>query len=353
MPGPDFAARLIAWQRSHGRHDLPWQGTRDPYRIWVSEIMLQQTQVATVIPYYQRFMLRFPDVATLAAAAEDEVLAQWSGLGYYARARNLHKAARVIVDAYGGRFPSDSSALAALPGMGRSTAAAVAVFAFGQRAAILDGNVKRVLARHAGVAGWPGDRQVQARLWRIAEDRLPGQEVETYTQGLMDLGATVCTRSRPACDRCPVQEDCVAHRAGRTGELPSPRPRRPLPERATALLVLLAGDEVLLEKRPPTGVWGGLWSLPETTLEEDGFTQARRLGYHPLRCQTLPPLVHDFTHFRLRMWPRLVQVQAARGVAEAGRLWLPLEELKGAALPAPVRRLLEQITKERPWQTPP
>ncbi|MEO1766335.1 A/G-specific adenine glycosylase [Thiobacter aerophilum] len=349
MASDDFATRIIAWQRRHGRHDLPWQGTRDPYRIWVSEIMLQQTQVATVIPYYQRFLARFPDVATLAATDEEAVLAHWSGLGYYARARNLHRAAQEIVAHHQGRIPADPRTLAALPGMGRSTAAAVAVFAFGTRAAILDGNVKRVLSRHAGIAGWPGDKRVEAQLWAVAEARLPQQEVGGYSQGLMDLGATICTRARPACALCPVHEDCVARHTGRTGELPSPRPRKPLPERAVAVLVLLAGDAVLLEKRPATGVWGGLWSLPEALMEEDCAQVALRLGQRPLRSRALPAFMHDFTHFRLRIEPHLVEVQPVRQVAEPGRLWLPLSELQGAALPAPVRRLLKGVAEERAW----
>jgi A/G-specific adenine glycosylase len=340
-----FARRIIRWQRRHGRHHLPWQGTRDPYRIWVAEIMLQQTQVATVIPYYQRFIARFPDVYALAAAEEEAVLAHWSGLGYYARGRNLHRAARVVVERYGGHFPSQPDALAALPGMGRSTAAAVAVFAYGVRAAILDGNVKRVLARHAGVDGWPGEKSVENRLWRIAEARLPSRNVEAYTQGLMDLGALLCTR-RPDCGRCPVSADCVALAQGRVAELPTPRPARALPEREVAVLVLTDGNAVLLEKRPPTGVWGGLWSLPEGAPGEDAASAARRLGYGAGEWRELAPLTHTFTHFRLRLLPRVVRVSRNPGVCEPGRLWLPWTEVRRAALPSPVLRLLVAVSRE-------
>src|SRR5215510_12035496 len=266
---PDLAAKLIAWQKRHGRHDLPWQGTRDPYAIWLSEIMLQQTQVATVIPYYLRFLARFPDVRQLAAAPLDEVMRLWSGLGYYSRARNLHRAAGIIAAEHGGRFPRRFEAVAALPGVGRSTAAAICVFAYGQRHAILDGNVKRVLARQRGVKGYAGEKKVADRLWQEAEDLLPRRSVEAYTQGLMDLGATVCTRSRPRCPAYPVHTSCVAHHRGWVGKLPAPRPRKRLPHKRTIMLALVRAGEVLLEKRPPSGVWGGMWCLPETARKTD------------------------------------------------------------------------------------
>lgn len=252
----DFSARLIAWQRRHGRHDLPWQ-VADPYRIWLSEIMLQQTQVETVIPYYRRFLERFPDVASLAAARQDEVLALWSGLGYYARARNLHAAARQVIAGHAGVFPGDYASLVDLPGVGRSTAAAIAVFARGERRAILDGNVKRVLCRVFGVEGWPGERAVENRLWALAEALLPKTDIGRYTQGLMDLGATLCRRGRPDCQACPYQDDCLARRQGRIAELPAARPRRGLPEKATRMLVLRHAGALLFEKRPASGIWGG------------------------------------------------------------------------------------------------
>lgn len=320
-----FAPRLIAWQRGHGRHDLPWQGTRDPYRIWLAEVMLQQTQVETVIPYYRRFLARFADVSSLAAATEDEVLRLWSGLGYYARGRNLHAAARAV--AARGGFPRSAEGLEALPGVGRSTAAAIAVFAFGRRAAILDGNVKRVLARRFGVQGAKAQ-------WELAVKLLPQRGVRAYTQALMDLGATVCTRSRPACGRCPVAQACVARREGRIAELPAARARKPLPLRRANWFVYVRGGEVLLERRPGTGLWGGLWAFPEA-----------RLPATP-RGHKLAPLEHGFTHFRLRAQPWLCRLRRSTPEA-AGRLWLDMTQATGAAVPAPVRRLLRSLLAGR------
>lgn len=340
-----FAPRLIAWQKQHGRHALPWQGGKqgDAYPVWLSEIMLQQTQVETVIPYFQRFLARFPDLASLAAADQDAVLGHWSGLGYYSRARNLHAAARRIVAEHGGRFPGDIDAMLALPGIGRSTAAAIAAFAFGERRAILDGNVKRVLARVFGIEGWPGERAVENRLWALAEVLLPEDEIQAYTQGLMDLGATVCTRGRPRCEVCPFDEDCIANRLGRQRELPAARPKKALPEKSTAMLVLLNAGEVLLEKRPDSGIWGGLWSLPECGQEEDPLQAAHRLGYRAQLSGELPAFDHVFTHFRLNIQPWCLQVHRQPASAEPGRIWLPLGELEGAALPTPVRRILAAL----------
>lgn len=342
VPERDFAGRLIAWQRRYGRHDLPWQGCRDPYGLWVSETMLQQTQVGTVVPYFERFLARFPDVGTLAAAEEDAVLALWSGLGYYSRARNLHRAARLVMERHGGRFPRTARELEALPGIGRSTAAAIAVFSAGERRAILDGNVKRVLARCFGVAGYPGDAPVRKRLWGLAESLLPERDIEIYTQGLMDLGATVCVR-RPLCDRCPVAGQCVARRDGRVAELPSPRPRRPSPQRETLMLLLLRQGEILLEKRPAPGLWGGLWSLPEAAPGENLRELClRRFGAEIAESEELPALDHAFTHFRLRIHPRRARAgTAARAAREPGTMWVNVEDALGAALPAPVRRLIQ------------
>ena len=306
-----FAEKLVAWQRRAGRHDLPWQGTRDPYRIWLSEVMLQQTQVAAVIPYYERFLKKYPTVESLARADEEEVLQLWSGLGYYARGRNLHAAAREIAR---NGFPKD---LATLPGVGRSTAAAIAVFAFGERAAILDGNAKRVLARVFGVPE-PD--------WDLAERELPARDVATYTQALMDLGATVCTR-RPDCARCPLKRSCVGRREGRTAELPAPRRKKALPLRRTTWLVLKSSDEVLLERRPSHGIWGGLWCFPE-----EPAAGGRRLA----------PIEHGFTHFRLRIQPVLREVRK-RSAAGPSRRWMRLAEAASAAVPTPVRRLLSSL----------
>ncbi|NTV94481.1 MAG: A/G-specific adenine glycosylase [Thiobacillus sp.] len=339
----DFAPRLIHWQRGHGRHDLPWQ-VSDPYTVWVSEIMLQQTQVDTVIPYYARFMARFPDLAGLAAAPEHDVLALWSGLGYYARARNLHAAALKVMAEHGGVFPRDVEAIAALPGIGRSTAAAIAAFSFGERRAILDGNVKRVFCRLFGVDGWPGDKKVENRLWQLAEALLPADGIRPYTQGLMDLGATLCRRSRPDCPRCPFTDDCIAHRDGRQAELPTARPRKALPEKATVMLVLRRAGEILLEKRPPTGIWGGLWSLPECSPDEDPVAAARRLGYAAEPLAELPGLSHTFSHFRLAIQPKALAVAPRQdGAREPGTLWLTPAEARQAALPTPVRRIIDSL----------
>ncbi|HMM47941.1 MAG TPA: A/G-specific adenine glycosylase [Thiobacillaceae bacterium] len=338
-----FASRIIDWQRRHGRHDLPWQAGRDPYRIWLSEIMLQQTQVATVVPYFKRFVARFPDVATLAAAHEDEVLALWSGLGYYSRARNLLAAARIVMALHGGRLPDTPAAIAQLPGIGRSTAAAISAFAFGVHGAILEGNVKRVLARHAGILGWAGERKVETALWHAAESRLPDTGIEAYTQGMMDLGALICTRGHPACDTCPVRQDCVALQQGRVHELPTPRPRRTLPEKRVQMLLLLDRGEVMLEKRAPQGVWGGLWSLPEAPPDADAAALCReRYGFVAQSRLALPILQHSFTHFRLHIEP--VQLQLApRTVAAPGQVWLTPTDALDAPLPAPVRSLVTRI----------
>ena len=333
----DFAHRVIAWQKQSGRHDLPWQqhGRKgDPYRIWLAEIMLQQTQVATVIPYYQRFLAHFPDLARLAAAPSEEVMVLWSGLGYYARARNLQRAAQLIVAQWGGRFPRGAGDIQTLPGIGRSTAAAIAVFAFGARAAILDGNVKRVLARTFGIEGFPGDKAVENRLWALAETLLPERGIKAYTQGLMDLGATLCTRSRPRCGACPLAAQCVALRENRIAELPSPRARRTVPQRAVTLLVLRCRGRVLLERRPPKGIWGGLLSLPELAAGQP----ARRYA----GATQLPVVRHAFTHFRLDITPLLCKV--SRCNTPEGGIWLNLKALDEAPLPAPIRKILASLT---------
>jgi A/G-specific adenine glycosylase len=331
----------VQWQRRHGRRGLPWQASTDPYRVWLSEVMLQQTQVAAVIPYYERFLKAFPTVSTLAAASEDQVLRLWSGLGYYARGRNLHLASKKIVFELEGQFPDTAEKIAGLPGVGRSTAAAIAAFAFGERAAILDGNVKRVLARHAGIAGFPGDKKVEAKLWALAESLLPDQGIERYTQAVMDLGATVCTKGRPRCESCPVRRTCVAKKKGLQQKLPQPRPRRAVPSRSTTWLVLRHNGQVLLERRPSPGIWGGLWSFPEA----DGKNVERdcgALGYRLRSTRELAAIEHGFTHFRLTIQPVLCEVSATAPRAEApGRLWIDIREAGSAATPAPVKKLLE------------
>jgi A/G-specific adenine glycosylase len=329
---------LIAWQKRHGRQDLPWQRTRDPYRVWLSEVMLQQTQVAAVIPYYERFLARYPSVQALAAASEEEVLRLWSGLGYYARGRNLHAAARIISRE---GFPRNSSSLEKLPGIGRSTAAAIAAFAYGERAAILDGNVKRVLARCYGIAGFPGDKAVEAKLWALAERLLPKAQIETYTQALMDLGATLCARGTPRCEACPLRKRCVARKKNLLGGIPAPRPRKALPRRTATWLVLLYRGSVLLEKRPPRGLWGGLWTLPEPAQADVAAYCRQALGCEVDRPRKLEPIEHGFTHFRLKITPLLCEVRrAAKGAEAGGRMWVDLEEAAGAAIPTPVRTLL-------------
>lgn len=342
---PGIAARLLAWHRRHGRHDLPWQGTRDPYRIWVAEVMLQQTQVAAVIPYYRRFLERFPDIAALAGAAQDDVLQRWSGLGYYSRARNLQRAAQLVFERHGGVFPCTLGEIGALPGIGRSTAAAIAAFAYGTRAAILDGNVKRVLARHFAVAGFPGDKRVENQLWHLAEAQLPARAVGRYTQALMDLGATLCTRAQPACADCPLAASCKARALGRVGDFPAPRPSRPVPTRAVHMLLLLQGGELLLEKRPPSGIWGGLWSLPELADRAQARAHCRKhYGCSIAAPQALAPFAHGFTHFRLQIQPLLCRVlQRTAAAREPGQIWLGLDEAHGAAIPVPVRKLIERL----------
>jgi len=340
-----FAGRLLRWQTRHGRHGLPWQRTRDPYRIWISEVMLQQTQVVTVIPYYESFLARFPDLKALARAPLERVLAVWSGLGYYSRARNLHAAARIVAGSRTGRLPRTREALESLPGLGRSTAAAVAVFAFGRREAILDGNVKRVLARHFAVRGFPGNKRVEERLWTLAESLLPARNIARYTQAMMDLGAGVCTRTQPVCTRCPVKASCAALSARKVEAFPQPRLRRVMPEKKTAMLLLLRAGEVLLERRPPPGLWGGLWCLPEMPLGTDPRQYcSRRFGARVSAADRLPEFRHGFTHFRLTVTPLICRVDSASHWAgEPGQLWLSLEEIAQAAVPAPVRKLLAAL----------
>ena len=344
-----FAPRLLAWFEQHGRHDLPWQQNRTPYRVWLSEIMLQQTQVQTVIPYFLRFVARYPTVEQLAGASEDEVLHLWTGLGYYARARNLHRAARCIVADHNGVFPADVDALEQLPGIGRSTAGAIASLAMGVRAAILDGNVKRVLARHDAVAGWPGAAKTLAELWRLAELYTPEQRVADYNQGMMDLGATLCTRQNPRCEHCPVSGTCQAREHSEQHLFPGRKPRRTLPERQTYFLVFQRPDgAVLLQKRPGTGIWGGLWSFPEATDPEHPPTALAQLFDRETGQRTrLDPIQHSFSHYRLTILPvtisieqtpeRIAEVDSVRWVTPGGEI--PL------GLPAPVARLLAALAQ--------
>ena len=343
----DFSSRLIAWQKIHGRHDLPWQNTQDPYAIWVSEIMLQQTQVAAVIAYYARFMARFPNIATLAQASQEEVLQHWSGLGYYSRARNLHNAAQTIMDEFDGQFPEDFEKIQTLSGIGRSTAAAIASFAFQQNQTILDGNVKRVLARHFLIEGWTGSPKIEKALWALAETLVPDQEMIAYTQGLMDLGATICTRNKPKCELCPLNVHCMALAKNQTKALPTPKPHKAIPQKQTTMLLLLNGNEVMLEKRPPNGIWGGLWSLPEISMQEIPSEVAmQRFGLEVEADEPLPSILHTFTHFKLEILPQPLQViHRSLQAIRPNTIWLNVEDAIGAALPTPVRNILLNLQR--------
>src|SRR5271170_8188778 len=339
-----IAAALVAWHKKHGRHDLPWQQQKGAYSQWISEVMLQQTQVATVVPFYQRFMQEFPGVRALAAAAPDRVLHLWSGLGYYSRARNLHRAAQLVVDQHGGKLPLQVDALCALPGIGRSTAAAILALSDGQRHAILDGNVRRVLARYFLVAGLPTDSTVQRKLWKLAERCTPVRGVAVYTQAIMDLGAMVCVRSRPLCPVCPLRAGCGARRTHRQQELPSPRAQRARRTKRTVMLLAVRADgAVLLERRRNRGIWGGLWAPPEFQRLDD----ARIYAIDRLRTaqlQTQPPVRHAFTHFELEITPLLVRCEGFAGVMEPGALqWHDPRAPDAIGMPAPVSVLIGRL----------
>jgi A/G-specific adenine glycosylase len=341
----EFADTLLAWFDVSGRHDLPWQHPRTPYRVWLSEVMLQQTQVRVVIPYFERFVAALPDVRALAAASLDEVTALWSGLGYYARARNLHAAAKACVEHHDGDLPRDLAALMALPGIGRSTAGAILSQAWGDRFPILDGNVKRVLARVHGIEGWPGLPAIEKRMWTIAQAQLPDARMADYTQAQMDFGATLCTRADPACVICPLQSACVALREGRVDELPTPKPGKPLPERRALMLWIEDADgRVLMQRRPPTGIWGSLWSLPEHADHDAArawFTGQVLADFDA--AEPLTPIAHGFTHYRLQIQP--LRWRATRPLPAPrdndDLRWIGRDAIASLGLPSPVRKLLE------------
>jgi len=342
-----FDAILLEWFDRSGRKDLPWQRTRDPYVIWVSEVMLQQTQVTTVIPYFQRFIARFPDVQALARADIDEVLHLWTGLGYYARGRNLHRAAQSIVSAHAGAFPQTLEEVCALTGIGRSTAGAILAFAYGQRHPILDGNVKRVLARYHGVDGWPGTRAVEERLWALAESHTPHARIEDYTQAIMDLGATVCRRARPACPACPLRADCIASRQGNPEAYPGRAQRKALRVKQVRMIMLRdRRGYVLLQQRPPSGIWGGLWGFPECAADTDVGAWCREsLGLEVKAETPWPALRHVFTHFRLDITPIPARLlgPSAKAMENRCAVWYNVDQPDARGLATPVKRLLQQL----------
>jgi A/G-specific adenine glycosylase len=343
----DLTACLLAWYEVNGRKDLPWQHIKNPYFIWVSEIMLQQTQVKTVIPYFERFIARFPDVVTLAESDIDDVLHQWTGLGYYARGRNLHRAAKIICNEYQGNFPKDFKILISLPGIGRSTAGAILALAFDQRHPILDGNVKRVLARYHAIVGWSGQKQVEKHLWELADKHTPPEGVARYTQAIMDLGATVCTRKNPGCNDCPLRDGCLARLQDRQHELPISRPKKVLPIRNTVFLILENEQgEILLERRPPAGIWGGLWCFPECAQHIDIQEWIKgQLGLLVSKPHRRPYIRHTFSHFHLEIAPVHVQLldydnQVKQSVSYC---WYHDNNGEAKGMPAPVKQLLDEL----------
>ncbi len=349
-----FSKPLLKWFKQHGRHDLPWQHPREPYRVWLSEIMLQQTQVATVIPYFERFIAEFKNIKALAAASEDEVLHLWTGLGYYARARNLHKAAQTMVEQHGGHFPQNYEDILALPGIGPSTAAAILAQAFDQPHAILDGNVKRVLTRYHAISGWPGEKKIENQLWEIARQHTPDHSAADYTQAIMDLGATVCSRNKPACDTCPLQSNCMANNQGNPGDYPTPKKRSALPIKQTTMLILQnRRGEVLLQQRPAQGIWGKLWSLPEINEADETAEQIsqQRFGCKVVSSSKLDPFRHTFSHFHLDIQPLICKVSThTQSVMDSDSLvWYKCEPNNSKAsqykrgLPGPVKKLLDNL----------
>ncbi|VAW97122.1 A/G-specific adenine glycosylase [hydrothermal vent metagenome] len=354
----DFSKSLLTWFKQHGRHDLPWQQPREAYRVWLSEIMLQQTQVQTVIPYFERFINEFPSLQSLAKASQDEVLHQWTGLGYYARARNLHKTAQIIVEQHGAKFPQDYDDILALPGIGPSTAAAILAQAFDLPHAILDGNVKRVLTRFHTISGWPGKKKIEVQLWDIARQHTPNHSAADYTQAIMDLGATVCTRSKPSCKACPMSASCAAYKQGNPGDYPTPKKRASLPVRKTTMLLLQnIKGEILLQQRPAQGIWGNLWSLPEI----DDSESASQISRQQFACEVetstpLSPFRHTFSHFHLDIQPIHCKVSThTQCVMDSSKLvWykcVPPDNQNRSdkrGLPGPVKKLLETTLEKNP-----
>lgn len=344
----NFASTVVNWQKKHGRHSLPWQQTRDPYKIWLSEIMLQQTQVSTVLGYYTRFLDRFPTIESLANASQADVMPYWAGLGYYARARNLHRCAVTICTEWGGVFPQTPEQIATLPGIGRSTAAAIAAFSKGTRSPIMDGNVKRVFTRYFGIYGYTGLQTTEKKLWSTAEtvlDQAPAQlDMPAYTQGLMDLGSMCCTRSKPKCNECPLQAWCYAQEFSVQNELPERKPKKIIPERHCVMLILHHQDHVLLEQQASPGIWGGLWSLPRYDDTDSLKLACTHLGINTSTLQKTAPLLHIFSHFKLYIQPWLVSVpQPVIAEPNPQQAWIATHDLAQTALPAPVKKLLSGL----------
>jgi len=355
-----FSERLLNWFKQHGRHDLPWQHPREPYRVWLSEIMLQQTQVKTVIPYFERFINEFPNIAKLAQATQDEVLHLWTGLGYYARGRNLHKAAQKIMEDHAGVFPKFYDDILALPGIGPSTSAAILAQAFNQPSTILDGNVKRVLTRFHAISGWPGEKKIETQLWAHAKQHTPNHSAADYTQAIMDLGATVCSRSKPSCEICPINQDCTANAQGNPKDYPTSKKRSTLPVKQTTMLLLQNTDgEILLQQRPAQGIWGNLWSLPEMephkikpdtiTPEDVAFISQQNFGCTIQSSKTLETFRHTFSHYHLDIQPLLCRVSThTQCVMDSdSQVWYKCEPADKRGLPAPVKKLLEDVLENR------
>lgn len=347
MKNSEFSDAVLDWYDQYGRKTLPWQVQRSPYRVWISEIMLQQTQVATVIPYFEKFMQRFPDVIALADATNDQVMSYWSGLGYYARARNLHKAAQIIRNQHKGCFPQDIEQVIALPGIGRSTAGAILSLASNQHHAILDGNVKRVLARYFMIEGWYGTARVMNELWEKAEQSTPAENVSSYNQAMMDIGNMVCTRSKPACGECPVKKGCRSFKFNRQNEFPTPKPKKNIPVKSTRMVMLRNSENaILLERRPPAGIWGGLLSFPEIPADAPiGQWCAEKLGVKIDSQLSWPVVRHTFSHFHLDITPVLISVKQKKPqiMDQHHWVWYKGDNREAGGMAAPVKRLISKL----------
>lgn len=351
MNTPQFRKLILQWFDAHGRKHFPWQQNKTPYRVWISEIMLQQTQVNTVIPYYEKFMQRFPDVLTLANAHEDEVLHSWAGLGYYSRARNLHRAAKMILNEFAGQFPDNFEGLLKLPGIGRSTAGAILSIAYNQAAAILDGNVKRVLARFHGITQPINEKNIENQLWALAESYLDVKRMADYTQAMMDLGATLCTRSKPDCHPCPLIKHCSAHQQNITELIPQKKSTKKIPTRSATFLIFKYQDNILLQKRPSTGIWGGLWSFPEIAGEIDKKNIhaycKENFNIKAVNLQTLTSFRHTFSHYHLDIYPVVLTIKRLSdkfsNMEAAKQIWYNPSKASTMGLPKPIQIILEEL----------